>query len=102
LSDLFAGLRHAAPLGQLLDRVAAVAEDAALAVDVADAAIASGGVGERRVEAHQSVRRKARRPDRTVLDRQLTPPASPVVDDRQGVGHFAPRGCASIMLAFGP
>src|SRR5207249_11807343 len=51
LDDQVGGLEEAALLGQLLDRVAAVAEDAALAVDVADLALASGRV---RSEEHTS------------------------------------------------
>src|SRR5439155_575970 len=51
LDDQVGGLEEAALLGQLLDRVAAVAEDAALAVDVADLALAGGRVEERGVVA---------------------------------------------------
>ena len=102
LDDQVGGLEEGALLGELLDRVAAVPEDAAPAVDVADPALAGGGVGERGVIAHQAERREVGRADRTVLDGQVTSPAGPVVDDGQGVGHAAPRGIASIMLAFDP
>ena len=48
------GLEVGALLGQLLDRVAAVGEDALVAVDVGDRAPARRGVHERRVVGHQA------------------------------------------------
>ena len=41
--------------GKLLDRIAAVAEDPLVAVDVRDGAPAGGGVGELRVVAQETV-----------------------------------------------
>ena len=54
LDDQVGDLEVVALLGQFLDRIAAVAQDALVAVDVGDAALARGGVGEGRVVGHQA------------------------------------------------
>ena len=87
LDDQVGGLEEAALLGQLLDRVAAVAEDAALAVDVADLALAGGRVEERGVVADDPEPPELDGPDGAVLDRQLELLSAPVVADGQRVGH---------------
>src|SRR5581483_8625435 len=87
-------LEVGAALGELLDRVAAVAQDAAIAVDERDRAADGRGVEERRVVARESrvvVRDlrllQRRRADRPVLDRHLEAPSRAVVGDRDRVGH---------------
>ena len=50
--DQVRGLEKVAVLGQLLDRIAAVEQDALVAVDEGDPAPARGGVHERRVVGH--------------------------------------------------
>src|SRR6058998_151415 len=84
--------------GQLLDRIAAVAQDPLVAVDVTDRTAARRGVQEPGV-----VRRQPRivvrdldlaqvdRSDRAVLDRQLVRLAGPVVGDGQGALRHANR-----------
>ena len=91
-------LEVGALLGQLLDRIAAVEQDALVAVDVGDAAPARGGVLERRVVRHQPEvvgagldLPQVHRADRAVLDRQLVLLAGAVVGDRERVGHRGPR-----------
>jgi len=88
------GLEIGAVLGELLDRVAAVEEDAAIAVDIRDAARAGRGVHERRVveqepvvvrgEVHLLERRRA---DGPPLDRDLVGGAGTVVGDGEGLRH---------------
>ena len=84
-------------LGQLLDRVAAVLQDADVAVDVGDRAAAGGGVDEARV-----VRRQARLAvdgdllqiggtDGAVGDRELVLAARPVVADGERRRTWASR-----------
>src|SRR5439155_8709555 len=87
-----------APLGQLFDRIAAVAQDPLVAVDVADGAAARRGVQKPRV-----VRRQPRivvrhldlaqvdRSDRAVLDGELVLLAGSVVGDGQGALRHANR-----------
>jgi hypothetical protein len=76
-------------LGQLLDRVAAVAEDALLAVDVGDRAPAARRIQEGRVVADDAgggaIARdllQVGRLDRPVLQGDVIAPAGSVVDDR--------------------
>ena len=73
-------LQVAGVLAQLLDRVAAVLEDAGVAVDVGDRAAARGGVHERRVVGHQ--------PEVLLVDLDLAQVqgAHGAVGDRQLVG----------------
>jgi hypothetical protein len=86
-------------LGQLLDGVAAVLEDALVAVDEGDGAPAVRGVEERRVVAHETEvvivdldLAQVRRLDAPVLDRDLVGLAGAVVGDRQSVfGHGVRR-----------
>jgi len=80
--------------GELVDRVAAVAEDPRVAVDVGDRASDRRGVEERGVVAHEAEvvlvdgdLPEGVRPDRAVLDRHLVRAAGPVVGDGQRVGH---------------
>src|SRR5439155_23737679 len=90
-------LEERAPLRELLDRVAAVAQDPLFAVDEADGAPARGRVDVARVVGHQSrVAAVCRDLDlaqvdcanRAVLDRDLVLPAGAVVDDRERIfGH---------------
>ena len=82
------GLEEARLLGQLLDRVAAIAEDPRVAVDVRDRASAVRGVEERRVvrgEAAVSLDRadlpQIGGADRAVDDRHRVLTARAVVDD---------------------
>ena len=80
-------------LGELLDRIAAVLQDALVAVDVRDRRATRRRVHERRVVGHQaevvvvdldvSQRRRA---DGPVLDRHLVRATGPVVGDRQRLG----------------
>ena len=81
------GLEEARLLGDLLDRVAAVAEDPLVAVDVRDRAPARCGVQVGGIERHQSRPVGARdltevgRPDGAVDDRKRVLGAVAVVDD---------------------
>ena len=77
-------------LAQLLDRVAAVLEDAGFAVDVADRAAAGRGVRERRVVGHQAEvvlvdlhLAEVHRLDRAVGDLDVVGLAGAVVGDRE-------------------
>ena len=78
-------------LGDLLDRIAAVAEDAGVAVDVGDRAAARCRVQERRVVRHEPLAVGARdlaqvgRADGAVHDRQRVLRAGAVVDDGESV-----------------
>ena len=79
-------------LAELLDRDAAVLEDAGLAVDVGDRGAAGGGVGEGRVVAHQAEvvvgdldLPQVHRLDGPVGDLELVGLAGPVVGDAEGV-----------------
>jgi hypothetical protein len=93
-------LEIAAVLRELLDRVAAVAQDPLLAVDVGDPAGAAGGVQERGVVGHEPevVGRgldlaQVGRADRAVADRHLVRPPGPLIGDRQRIaGGVARRG----------
>ena len=85
-------------LGQLLDRVAPIHQDALVAVDERDAAAAGGGVGERRVVGHQAEvfailldLAEIHRADRPVLDGEDVLLAGAAVGDGQGVGHATYR-----------
>src|SRR5262249_30665897 len=64
-------LEEARMLGELLDRVAAVAEDARGAVAIGDAAPGRGRVEEGRVVRHEPELAKVRGADRAVGDRDL-------------------------------
>jgi hypothetical protein len=81
-------LQEAALLGQLLDRIAAVAQDAPVSVDVGDRAAAACGVEERRVVRHEAEvvfvhldLAQVGGVDRAVLDRKLIGPAGPAIGD---------------------
>ena len=95
LDDQIRGLEIRALLRELLDGVAAVAQDAAVAVDVGDLAPAGRGVHERRVVAHQTGvvgpqldAGELRGADGAVLDRERVLLAGPVVLHRQrGLCH---------------
>src|SRR5947208_3526962 len=87
-----------APLGQLLDRIAAVAQDPLVAVDVADRAAAGGGVQEPRVVCREPGivvgdldLAQVDRSDRAVLDGELVRLAGSVVGDGQGALRHANR-----------
>ena len=81
------GLEEAGLLGHLLDRIAAIAQDADVAVDVGDRAAARGRVQERGVVRQQACPVRALdlaelgRVDRTIDDGQLVFGAGAVVDD---------------------
>ena len=87
LEQQVGGLEEAGGLGELVDRVAAVAEDARVAVDVGDRAPAGGGVQEGRVVRDD--RRKLGRADRAVDDRQGDLLAGAVVDDGERLFRHA-------------
>src|SRR5690606_15988358 len=103
------GLEIAAALRELLDRVAAVAQDAALAIDERDRALARRRVHERGVVAEQAEvvvgcldlpqvgARDVRAVGRVgaVPDGQLVTLARAIVDDRQRVRHAPPPRCAA-------
>ena len=81
-------------LGQLLDRVAPIFEDAFVAVDVRDAAAAGGRIHERRVVGHQAgvVRpgldlAQVRGAKYAVLKGYFVLLARAVVGNRERVGH---------------
>src|SRR5205807_5219510 len=79
-------------LGQLLDRVAAVAEDAGLAVEVGDGAGGDGGGHQGGVvepDARHQLPPLLRR-DATVDDGYLYGLSRPVVGDRYGLSHSCP------------
>ena len=87
-------LEVGALLGQLLDRIAAVLEDADVAVDVGDRAPARRGVGEGRVVRHQAEvvvghldLPQVHGPDGAVLDGHFVALAGAVVDDGERIGH---------------
>ena len=85
-------LEKAALLGQLLDRIAAVAQDALVAVDEGDAALAGRGVHEARIVGHQAEVLRAgfdflqiRGADGPVFDGDLIGLTSAVINDGQRV-----------------
>ena len=81
-----------AVLGQLLDRVAAVSQDAVVAVEVGDRALARSGLHVRRVVDEQRRIELAHRGGREhpVGDRYRHRLAGAIVSDGDGVGHVAP------------
>ncbi len=93
--DEVGGLEIGAALGELFDRIAAVEQDALVAVDVGDATAARRGVHERGVVGHQSGVvgvagldfLEVRRANRAVGDRDVVLLARAVVRDRQCVRH---------------
>ncbi len=92
--DQIGGLEEGALLGQLLDRVAPVHQDALVAVDVGDLAAARRGVHERRVVGGQAevVRvgldlAQVHRLDGAVGDRDVVLLAGAVVGDGERIGH---------------
>ena len=92
--DEIGRLQEVAFLGQLFDRIAAIEEDAFVAVDVGNRAVAVGGVHERRVVRHEPEvvgacldLAEIHRANRAVLNRQLVLLPGPVVDDCQRVRH---------------
>ena len=92
--DQVGRLQVGAVFGQLVDRIAAVEQDALVPVDVGNPAAARGGVLERRVVGHQT-EVLGRRPDlaeidgadRAMLDRNLVLLARAVVGNGQRVSH---------------
>ncbi len=97
------GLEERTLLRELLDRVAAVAEDPLVAVDIGDGAATGRRVHERRVVGHQPeiVLRRLDLPeiggaDGPVLNRELVALPGAVVDDRERVlRHCAGPRCGS-------
>ncbi len=92
-------------LRQLLDRVAAVAQDSLVAVDHGDRRAAGGRVLVRRVVAEEAevVAVRLDLPevhggDGPVLDRELVLCAGAVVGDRQRVGHLGLQGLAFVVV----
>ena len=90
-------------LAQLLDRVAAVLEDAGVAVDVGDRAATRRGVHVRGVVGHQPEvlvvgldLAQVDRAHRAVLDRQLVALAGAVVGDRERRPAASPSGSAAV------
>src|SRR5215212_672877 len=86
-------LQKCGALGELLDRVAAVFEDAGVAVDVGDRASAGGGVhepwivsGEPRLIVDSNLFQICG-PNRAVGDRDLILLTRPVVADAERIGH---------------
>jgi hypothetical protein len=89
-------LEEAGLLGELLDRVAAVAQDPLVAVDVGDRAPAGRGVHERRVVGHQPEvvvagldLPEVDRLDGAIGNRKLVGLAGAIVGDGEGIagGH---------------
>jgi hypothetical protein len=83
-----------AVLRQLLDRIAAVEQNALVAVDERDPAAASGGIRQRRVVRHhpELVRHdldlpQIHRANRAVVNWDVVRLAGAVVGDRQRIGH---------------
>ena len=91
-------------LGQLLDRVAAVAQDAGVAVEVGDRRLAGRGLHVRRVVDEQvgvELTNRRRRKD-AVGDRNGDGLAGSIVGDGDGVGHvasFVSRACCETGLS---
>jgi hypothetical protein len=92
--DQIRGLEVCGPLGELLDRVAAVFEDAFVAVDEGDAAATRRRIHECRIVGHQSAivvgdfdLSQIGRADGAVGDGNLVGLASAVVSDRERIGH---------------
>ena len=84
--------QEGAPFGQFLDRIAAVAEDAALSVDEGDRASTARGVEEGRIVAHQTRTGPVAQDllevgggDRAISDWDLVVTAGSVVGDGQRV-----------------
>src|SRR6185295_3204715 len=102
LQEQVGRLQERALLRELLDRVAAVVEDALVPVDERDAALAGGGVGESRVVGHETGvvagldLTEVERFDGPVLDGDLVGLAGAVVGDGQGVlAHASASGGAA-------
>ena len=79
-------------LGELFDRVAAVAQDAGVTIEVGDRRSArrrgeEGGVVDAQVGVKLAERRRR---EGAVVDRDRDLLARPVVRDRDGVGHRVP------------
>ena len=100
-------LQEVGVLAQLLDRVAAVLEDAGLAVDVGDVAATAGRVGEGRVVGHQAEvvlghldGAEVHRLHRAVGDVHLVGLAGPVVGHGQRVlgRGYVPVGLLLVAL----
>jgi hypothetical protein len=96
-----------AVLGELLDRIAPVLEDALVAVDEGDRRTTRRGVHERRVVGHEAEVvlldldvPQRERADRAVLDRDLVLLPRAVVGDREGVGgrRYAPSTVRGLFL----
>ena len=92
VGDQVRRFQESAPFRQLLDRVAAVFENAAVAVDVGDGAATGGGILERGVVHHQPEilvgglhLAEVHRLDGPVRDRDLVRPPRAVVGDGQRI-----------------
>ena len=95
-------LEKRALLGQLLDRIPAIAQDALVAVDERDGAATGRRVHQRRVVGHQAEvvggladLAQVGRTDGVVLDGELVAVAGAVVCDRQRVCHAGVGGQSS-------
>jgi hypothetical protein len=51
LKQQVAGFEEVAMLGELLDRIAAIAQDASIAIDIGDLGLAAGGRHESRIDS---------------------------------------------------
>ena len=100
LEDQLRDLEEVGLLGELLDRVAAVAQDPLAAVDERDPALARRRVLVARVVGHHAEVAFAgldlpqvHRVDVAVDQRELVRLPGAVIGDRQSVGHGSPRCC---------
>jgi hypothetical protein len=107
LDDEVGRLEKAALLGELFDRVAAVAQDPLVAVDERDGAAAAGRIGEGGIVGHEPEvvgpgldLAQIERADRTVLDRQIVALSGAVIGDSEGVFPHRVVSCVpSVPLA---
>src|SRR2546428_13464865 len=92
-------LEKAASIGQLLDGITPVAENATLAIDIGDGTATAGRVEEGGIVAHHSGAGPVRRDllelggrDRTIPNGNLVAAAVSVIGDgKRLVGHWLPR-----------
>ncbi|MPM66873.1 hypothetical protein SDC9_113785 [bioreactor metagenome] len=95
-------LEVAAPLGELLDRVAAVVEDALVTVDVGDRGMAGGRVEHAGVEGHQAMAvgvadpEQILRPQRPLGDRKLVGLPGAIVANGQSLSHVGTIGSPGV------
>ena len=100
VDDEVGDLQVARLLGQVLDGVAPVAEDAVVAVEVGDRAATGRRLDEGGVVDEDVGIELAQRPGRDppVLDRDLDALTCPVVDDRVAVGHANPLALSRTVI----